>query len=186
MAPPRGPVGSPVLAHRLDLPIRHSLLARSTLSVIGVPRTLSSARRQPPCRFRASLGSCGEGGRDTDWRPRKQAPRTAKQEIGWSDSSAASSDLAFSLGRMTTGVLCRGVDRRRVSSYSPRHREGASRNPISRPAPAVRRSLSRSPCPANYVQTNESCSSRSRFTHQGMERRTLPPFRTYTGAKISS
>ena len=48
--------------------------------------------------------------RDTDRRPRAPAARTAKREIGWSESSAASSVNAFSMLRGTTSVLSRGMD----------------------------------------------------------------------------
>jgi len=55
MAILRGPVGSPVLAHGLNLPVHHSLLARSHLSAIAMPRTLSSARRHAAVPFGANV-----------------------------------------------------------------------------------------------------------------------------------
>jgi hypothetical protein len=62
----------------------------------------------------------------------------------------------------TTGVLCRGVDRRRVSSYSPRQREGGESKPdFRRAAPAVRRSVSHSTCSAR--RPNENCSNGGNF-----------------------
>ena len=48
--------------------------------------------------------------RRADQRPPVQAPRDAKQEIGWSEASAASTVNAFSLLRITSGVVSRGVD----------------------------------------------------------------------------
>jgi len=56
MAMPRGPVGSPVLAHGLNLPVHHSLLARSRLTMLGMPRTLSLARRHAAYSFGANSG----------------------------------------------------------------------------------------------------------------------------------
>ena len=55
MALPRAPVGSPVLAHGLNLPVHHSLLARSRLSQNGMPRTLSSAETRAAALAGANL-----------------------------------------------------------------------------------------------------------------------------------
>ena len=92
-----------MLAHGLNRPDPLSLLARSSLSARGMPRTLSFARRQAAVIETARSSSVQAGGRDTAWRLRAQVgslatrpsqhclvgplrgpTRTAKQEIGWS------------------------------------------------------------------------------------------------------
>src|SRR6185503_842354 len=66
----RGPVGSPVLAHGLNLPDPPSLLARSPVSARGLPRTLSFARRQAAVLRWRDRRLCQPGERDAEWRLR--------------------------------------------------------------------------------------------------------------------
>jgi len=94
MATPRAPVGSPVLTHGLNLPDPLSLLARSSLTALGMPRTLSCetpGRRTEMARS-SSVSQADE--MPSGGCVRKRHLR-AKQEIGWSESSAASSVNAF-------------------------------------------------------------------------------------------
>ena len=83
--------------------IRSSVLARQPeASNSAMSKTSRKPRKdRPESRCHARLS----GGR----RLRKRHI-TAKQEIGWSETSAASSVLAFSLARVTTGNLSRVTD----------------------------------------------------------------------------
>jgi hypothetical protein len=56
---------------------------------------------------------------------------SAKQEIGWSEASAASSVLAFSLREWPEAFCAAEWTKHRVSCYSPRSRQGGERKPIS-------------------------------------------------------